>query len=70
MTNVVATTPITARAMQSLVSELNRQKELKRTYRGRYEYLQTVATTTTNSPVKLQPPVVVTSNNTSASPPI
>ena len=33
MTNLVATTPITARAMQSLLVELNRQKELKRTYR-------------------------------------
>ena len=29
MTNLVATTPITAKAMQSLVAELNRQKELK-----------------------------------------
>ena len=33
MTNLVATTPITAKAMQSLLVELNRQKELKRTYR-------------------------------------
>ena len=33
MTNLVATTPITAKAMQSLFVELNRQKELKRTYR-------------------------------------
>ena len=33
MTNLVATTPITAKAMQSLLLELNRQKELKRTYR-------------------------------------
>ena len=56
--------------MQSLVAELNRQKELKRTYRRRYKDLQTMATTTTNSPVKLQPPVFVTSNKTSASPPI
>ena len=70
MTNLVATTPITVRAMQSLVAELNRQKELKRTYRRRYKDLQTMATTTTNPPVKLQPPVVVTSNKTSASPPI
>ena len=29
MTNLVATTPIMAIAMQSLVAELNRQKELK-----------------------------------------
>ena len=33
MTNLVATTPITTKAMQSLLVELNRQKELKRTYR-------------------------------------
>ena len=70
MANLVATMPITARAMQSLVAELNRQKELKRTYRRRYKDLQTVETTTTNPPVKLQPPVVVTSNKTSASSPI
>ena len=33
MTNWVATTPITAKAMQSLLLGLNRQKELKRAYR-------------------------------------
>ena len=33
MTNLVATTPITAKAMQSLLLELNQQKKLKRTYR-------------------------------------
>ena len=33
MTNLVSTTPITAKAMQSLPVELNRQRELKRTYR-------------------------------------
>ena len=33
MTNLVATTPITAKAMQSLLVELSQQKELKRTYR-------------------------------------
>ena len=33
MTNLVATTPITAKAMQNLLMELNHQKELKRTYR-------------------------------------
>ena len=33
MTNLVATTPITAKAMQSLLVELNREKELKKTYR-------------------------------------
>ena len=33
MTNLVATTPITAKAMESLYAELNRQKDLKRSYR-------------------------------------
>ena len=32
MTNLVATTPITAKAMKSLYAELNRQKDLKQTY--------------------------------------
>ena len=70
MTNLVATTPITAKAMQSLVAELNRQMELKRTYRRRYKDLQTVTTTTANPPVTLQPPVVAANNKTSASPSI
>ena len=70
MTNLVATMPITAKAMQSLVAELNRQKEPKRTYRRRYKDLQTIATRTTNPSVKVQPPVVVTSNKTSMSSPI
>ena len=33
MTNLVATTPVTAKAMQSLLLELHWQKELKRAYR-------------------------------------
>ena len=33
MTNLVATTPITEKAMKSLYAELNRQKVLKWTYR-------------------------------------
>ena len=33
MTNLVATTPFTAKAMQNLLLELHRQKELKRAYR-------------------------------------
>ena len=33
MTNLVATTPTTAKAMKSLYAQLNRQKDLKRTYR-------------------------------------
>ena len=49
MTNLVATTPITAKAMKSLYAKLNRQKELKRSYRKKYKDLQAVtATTTTN----------------------
>ena len=54
MTNLVATTPITPKTMQSLLLELNRQKELKRNYRQRYKDLQT-ATTTTNTLVPKQP---------------
>ena len=67
MTNLVATMPITAKTMQSLVAELNRRKELKRAYRRRFKDLQTMATTTINLSVKVQPPVVVTSNKTGAS---
>ena len=51
MTNLVATTPITAKAMKSLYAELNRQKDLKRTYRRRYKDLQAVVATTTDTPV-------------------
>ena len=36
MTNLVATTPITAKAMKSLYAELYRQKDLKRSYRQKY----------------------------------
>ena len=53
MTNLVATTPITAKAMKSLYAKLNRQKDLKRTYRRRYKDLQAVVTTTTDAPVTL-----------------
>ena len=70
MTNLVGTTPVTAKAMQSLVAELNRQKELKRAYRRRYKDLQTVTTTATNPPVTSQPPVVVANNKMSTSPSI
>ena len=54
MTNLVATTPITAKAMKSLYAELNRQKDLKRSYRRKYKDLQAIVTTTTNTPVTLQ----------------
>ena len=46
MTNLVATTPITAKAMNSLYAKLNRQKDLKRTHRRRYMDLQAVVATT------------------------
>ena len=67
MTNLVATTPITAKAMKSLYAELNRQKDLKWTYRKKYKDLQTVITTT-EPHVTLQQPVVVTSSKVNASP--
>ena len=50
MTNLLATTPITAKAMKNLYAKLNRQKELKRTYRRRYKDLQAVVATSTNTP--------------------
>ena len=53
MTNLVATTPITAKAMKSLYAKLNRQKDLKRSYRRKYKDLQAMATTTTDLPVAL-----------------
>ena len=51
MTNLVATTPITAKAMKSFYAELNRQKDLKRTYRRRYKDIQAVVATTTDMSV-------------------
>ena len=62
MTNLVATTPITAKAMKNLYAELNRQKELKRTYRRRYKDLQAVVATTTNTPATVSCPTTVTSS--------
>ena len=50
MTNLVATTPIMAKAMKSLYAEMNRQKDLKSSYRRKHKYLQAVATTATNPP--------------------
>ena len=67
MTNLVATTPITAKAMQSLLLELNQQKELKRTYRQQYKDLQT-ATTTTNTLVTSQPLMSTAISKTSTNP--
>ena len=62
MTNLVATTPITAKAMKNLYAELNRQKELKRTYRKRYKDLQAVVATTTTTPTTATHPVMATSS--------
>ena len=62
MTNLVATTPVTAKAMQSLLLELHRQKELKRAYRRCYKDIQT---TSTNTSVMSQPLMSIASANTS-----
>ena len=62
MTNLVATTPITAKAMKSLYAELNRQKDLKRTYRRRYRDLQAVVATTTDTSTTTLHPVTITSS--------
>ena len=70
MINLVATTPITAKAMESLYTELNWQKDLKQSYRRKYKDLQAVVTTTTDPHVMLQQPVVVTSSKASAGPPV
>ena len=64
MTNLVATTPITAKAMKSLYAKLNRQKDLKRTYRRRYKNLQAVVATTTDTPATTSCPIMVTSSKT------
>ena len=68
MTNSVATTPITAKAMKSLYAELNRQKDLKRSYRRRYKDLQAIVSMTTNTPLSLPQPVITTSNKANSNP--
>ena len=67
MTNLVATTLITAKAMKNLYAELNRQKDLKRTYCRKYKDLQAVVTTAEQN-VLLQQPTVVTSTKAKANP--
>ena len=62
MTNSVVTTPITAKAMKSLYAELNRQKDLKRTYRRRYKDLQAVVATMTDTSVTVLHPIAITSS--------
>ena len=64
MTNLVATTPITAKAMKSLYAKLNRQKDLKRTYRRRFKDLQAVVAITTDTPATISCPTIVTSSRT------
>ena len=54
--------------MKSLYTELNRQKDLKQTYRKKYKDFQAVVTTTTEPHVTLQQPGVVTSSKVNASP--
>ena len=67
MTNLVATTPITVKAMKNLYAELNRQKDLKQTYRKKYKDLQVVVSTTEHN-VTLQQPAAVMSNKVKANP--
>ena len=70
MKNLVATTPMTAKAMKSLYAELNRQKDLKRTYRRRYKDLQAVVATTTDTPATNSNPTIVTGSKTTPNVPI
>ena len=64
MTNLVATTPIMAKAMKSLYAKLNRQKELKRSYRRKYKDLQAVTAMTTTTPTTTTHPIITTSGKT------
>ena len=68
MTNLVATTPITSKAMKSLYAELNQQKDLTQSYRRKYKDLQAVVTTTTDPQMMLQQPIVVTSSKNTGPP--
>ena len=70
ITNLVATTPITVKAMKSLYAKLNRQKDLKRTYRQRYKDLQAMVTTTTDFPTTMPSPFMVTSSKVAIKPPV
>ena len=69
MTNLVATTPITAKAMKNLYTKLNRQKDLKQTFQKKYKDLQAVVTTT-DPHVTLQHLVIVTGSKVQANHPI
>ena len=70
MTNLVATTLITTKAMKSLYAELNRQKDLKRAYRRRYKDLQAVVTTTTDVAATTLQPVTMTSGKVTLNTPV
>ena len=48
--------------MKSLYAELNRKKDLKRTYRRRYKDSQAVVATTTDTPAMTSCPTIVTSS--------
>ena len=67
MTNLVATIPITAKAMKNLYAEINRQKDLKGTYQKRYKDLQVVVTTAEHN-VLLQQSTVVMRTKAKANP--
>ena len=67
MTNLVATIPITAKAMKKLYAKLNKQKDLKRTYHKKYRDLQAIVTTVEPC-VTVQLPTVVTSTKVKAAP--
>ena len=67
MTNLVVTTPITAKAKKNVYAELNRQKDLKRTYHKKYEDLQ-AGVTTAEPNVSLQEPTAVTSTKVKTKP--
>ena len=64
MTNLVATTPVTAKAMQNLLLELHKQRELKRAYRRHYKDIQTTSTSTST---RSQPLTSIASTSTSKS---
>ena len=61
----MATTPITAKAMKNLYAELDKQKDLKRTYHKKYKDLQAMVTTAEQS-VTVQQPTAVTGTKVKA----
>ena len=64
MTNLVATTPVTAKAMQNLLLELHKQRELKRAYR---RCCRDIQTTSTSMATMSQPLTSIASTSTSKS---